>query len=306
MILAENDEGTRTNAEEDENYFVSMTDMMVGILFVFIIMLMVFAFNFQQQTDETKVLTAEQEEQLRKANELAEQIADLRRQIASEITELNKADQARAELLETIQRRLDAVGLKVTIDRDTGVLRLAEDAIRFAPESSTLDATAARNVDAVSGVLLDVLPSYTACAAGVGCAATPGHVVETVFIEGHTDRTGSDSLNWRLSTERAVNTYRRIVDKYPGLRALTNSDGQEILSVSGYAYTRPATDRDDSEGFRINRRIDLRFVMESDRRGRLLEVLKLLDRMEQKVNELQSPSVDEPAAARGSGNRTSP
>ncbi len=295
MIVAESEVNGGSHAEEDENYFVSMTDMMVGILFIFIIMLMVFALNFQQQTDETKILTAEQEEQLRKANELAEQIADLRRQIASEITELNKADQARAELLETIQKRLDTVGLKVTIDRDTGVLRLTEDAIRFAPESSELNATAARNVDAVSRVLLDVLPTYTACPTGITCPPSTGYVVETVFIEGHTDVTGSDSMNWRLSTERAVNTYRRIVDNFPDLRALVNSDGREILSVSGYAYTRPAVDRDDSEGYRINRRIDLRFVMEADRRERLNEVLKLLDRMEQKVNELKTPSGGEPA-----------
>lgn len=305
MIAAESDVNG-SHAEEDENYFVSMTDMMVGILFVFIIMLMVFAFNFQQQTDDTKILTVAQEEQLRKANELADQIADLRRQIAGEITELNKADQARAELLETIQKRLDTVGLKVTIDRDTGVLRLTEDAIRFAPESSILDETAARNVDAVSKVLLDVLPTYTTCLTAITCPPSSGYVVETVFIEGHTDKTGSDGLNWRLSTERAVNTYRRIVDNFPSLRALLNSDGQEILSVSGYAYTRPAVDRDDSEGYQINRRIDLRFVMEADRRERLNEVLRLLDRMEQKVSELQTPSSSAPASLRSPRSEASP
>jgi hypothetical protein len=40
----------------------------------------------------------------------------------------------------------------------------------------------------------------------------------------------------------------------------------------------------------INRRIDLRFVMEADRRQRLDEVLKLLDQMEDKVNDLQAPT----------------
>lgn len=302
MIVAENEQIGGSHAEEDENYFVSMTDMMVGILFIFIIMLMVFAFSFQQQTDETKSLTLEQEEQLRRADELALRIAELRQQIETEITELNQADQARIELLEAIQSKLDAVGLKVTIDRDTGVLRLAEDAIRFAPQSSQLDATSARNVDAVSQVLLDILPSYTLCPAGTTCPATTGYVVETVFIEGHTDRTGPDDLNWRLSTERAVNTYRRIVDNFPELRALVNSEGREILSVSGYAYTRPAIDQDDLEGYQINRRIDLRFVMEADRQKRLDEVLHLLDQMAQKVYELQRPA-GEPASPLGSGHR---
>lgn len=297
MIIAASDDTDGSHTEEDENYFVSMTDMMVGILFIFIIMLMVFALNFRQLTDETVQLTAEQQEQLNKANELAEQIAALRKQIANEITELNKADQARNELLETIKEKLDLVGLKVTIDKDTGVLRLAEDAIRFAPQSSQLDAEAQSNVDAVAQVLLDVLPDYTACPGDTTCQPSTGYVVETVFIEGHTDKTGSDGLNWQLSTERAVNTYRRIVDNFPGLRMLVNSGGREILSVSGYAYTRPAIEQDDTEGYRINRRIDLRFVMEVDRRERLSEVLVLLEQMEKKVSELQNPLDRAPEAA---------
>ena len=43
MIIAASDDTDGSHTEEDENYFVSMTDMMVGILFIFIIMLMVFA-----------------------------------------------------------------------------------------------------------------------------------------------------------------------------------------------------------------------------------------------------------------------
>lgn len=278
------------HAEEDENYFVSMTDMMVGILFIFIIMLMVFALNFRQQTDQTKALTAQQEEQLRQANELADQIAALRREIAEQITELDKAGQARGDLLETIQKRLEGVGLKVTIDKDTGVLRLTEDAIRFARDDEKLNDKAARNVDALARVLLDVLPLYTVRRdPGAGTSAS-GYVVDTVFIEGHTDGTGSDERNWPLSVLRAVNTYRRMVGGFPALRSLRNSQGQEIFSVSGYANTRPAVKGESDEANRMNRRIDLRFIMEADRRERLNEVLILLDQMDKKVNALQRPA----------------
>jgi flagellar motor protein MotB len=296
MITAENEQAG-SHAEEDENYFVSMTDMMVGILFIFIIMLMVFALNFQQQTDETEALSQDQIEQLERANELARQIAELRVQIESEITELNKADQARAEMLETIRDRLDAVGLEVTIDADTGVLRLTEEAVRFASSSAELDATAARNVEAVARVLTDVLPRYSACAPGAVCDQSSGYVLETVFIEGHTDSQGSDDTNWQLSTERAVNTYRHIVENYRQLRDLRNSTGSEVLSVSGYAYTRPVVAEVDANTRLVNRRIDLRFVMEADRRQRLDEVLKLLDHMEQKVNDLQTPARATPSEA---------
>ena len=304
MIAADSHDAGTDQSEEDENYFVSMTDMMVGILFIFIIMLMVFALNFRTQTDATEQLTAEQLEQLQKANELAEQIADLRRQIAQEIGELNEADQARGKLLDAIKTRLDQVGLTVTIDKDTGVLRLTEDAIRFAPESSQLDAPAQHNVDVLAKVLLDVLPHYTTCPPGGSCPLSSGYVVETVFIEGHTDKTGSDALNWQLSTERAVNTYRRIVEDAPRLRTLRNSDSKEILSVSGYAYTRPAVEQDDTEGYRMNRRIDLRFVMEADRRERLTQVLSLLDEMATKVSQLRLRAHDLPGAPANPGGET--
>jgi len=285
MIVAESEENDGSHAEEDENYFVSMTDMMVGILFIFIIMLMIFALNFRQQTDITEV----QAEDVRR---IAEQIADIRKEIEGEIAKLNEAEQARTQLLETIRSRLDAVGLKVTIEPDTGVLRLTDDAIRFSRDSSALDEAALRNVDAVSKVLLDVLPDYTACPPAVQCSSSTGHLVETIYIEGHTDKSGTPQRNWVLSTERAVETYRRIVGTFPEMLTLLNSDEQQILSVAGYADSRPAVNRDDDDAYRINRRIDLRFVMEADRGERLTGVLQLLDQMERKVDELKAPGVE--------------
>jgi hypothetical protein len=39
---------------EEENYFVSMTDMMVGMLFIFIILLMFYVIQFRKETDRLK------------------------------------------------------------------------------------------------------------------------------------------------------------------------------------------------------------------------------------------------------------
>ncbi|TIV92390.1 MAG: hypothetical protein E5V85_28845, partial [Mesorhizobium sp.] len=58
------------HVEEEENYFISMTDMMVGVLFIFIILLMVFAANFRQQTQTSE----EQIKQLKQAAEVARQV----------------------------------------------------------------------------------------------------------------------------------------------------------------------------------------------------------------------------------------
>jgi hypothetical protein len=43
----------RHTVEEDESYFISMTDLMVGLLFIFIIMLMVFALQYREAERKT-------------------------------------------------------------------------------------------------------------------------------------------------------------------------------------------------------------------------------------------------------------
>ncbi|OCW57066.1 OmpA/MotB family protein [Hoeflea olei] len=274
-------EGESSHEAEAENYFVSMTDMMVGILFIFIIMLMVFALNFRQKTDEQK-------DKLEIALELTEQIEILQQRINEEFALLDRADTARRQLLETIKERLQAQGLSVQVDEANGVLRLTENAVRFASSQSVLDPVARANVQKIARTLAETLPAYAHCTAPASCPEdAASNRIETVFIEGHTDVVGGDALNWPLSTERAVNTYRMIVETAPALRGLHNSKGSEVLSVSGYASTRPISLGETKEDYGLNRRIDLRFVMEANQRERLVQVQKLLIDMQGKIQELR-------------------
>jgi flagellar motor protein MotB len=119
-----------------------------------------------------------------------------------------------------------------------------------------------------------------------GCGETGSTTVETVFIEGHTDRTGTADRNWSLSTERAVVTYRLIETAEPTLATLVNRDGNQIISVSGYGPTRPVTSDPTPDDFAPNRRIDLRFVMETDELGRLEEIRRLTAEMQEQINAL--------------------
>ena len=51
---------TLEHGEGGENYFVSMTDMMVGMLFLFIILLMVFALNYRvgdEDSSKSKIVS---------------------------------------------------------------------------------------------------------------------------------------------------------------------------------------------------------------------------------------------------------
>lgn len=65
---------TATGAEDEggEGYFASISDLMVGVLFVFLLMLTVFALNFRDVEEEQMIERARYEEALRRA-ELADE-----------------------------------------------------------------------------------------------------------------------------------------------------------------------------------------------------------------------------------------
>ena len=268
------------HVEEDENYFISMTDMMVGVLFVFIILLMAFAMNLRQETDTSQ----ETIEQLRKvahtAEEVKQEVQALQEQVSTEIASVSAAAAVKEELLTELQEKLEEAGLKVSVDVDNGVLRLNEDAINFASDRSELVGSAATNVARLADVLALTLPRY------LPGGSDREAYLETMFIEGHTDRSGTPQRNWTLSTERSVNTFWSLISAEPPLGRLTNRQKQPVLSAAGYADSRPIPGVDSSEYHR-QRRIDLRFVMDTDNAGRLRGVLALTEQIEAELDELQ-------------------
>ncbi|MDR3497404.1 MAG: OmpA family protein [Ancalomicrobiaceae bacterium] len=288
-MFAEHDPAIEQDAT-GENYFISMTDMMVGVLFIFIIMLMAFALDFQKTTTV-------QENSINVAKDVALKLQRMENNVRDDISTIERADLARRQLLDDLQTQLATEGLDVAIDQANGVLRLTENAVKFDVNRSDLNDKARLNVDKIAHVLDRVLPQYVACKlAGDKPTCAPsvavGSTVETVFIEGHTDTTGvpdlkeRDRRNWELSAERAVATYREIVSQSPLLRSLRNQHGQEIVSVSGYSSTRPIDPHETRDAWERNRRIDLRFVMEVDTEEGLKRILSITNAMKSEIDHL--------------------
>lgn len=227
--------------EEEESYFISMSDMMVGLLFIFIILLLYFALQFRQTTET-----------------------------------LTGAAETRREILEQLKERLDRrfrpYNLTVRIDPETGVLSMPES-ILFAPARFELSPQGQEAVGIVADELANVLPCYTDIApAGPKCENRPArHKIDALFVEGHTDAdplfgSGAVQDNLDLSALRATHTFRALINAQPGLEKLVNTSGPRpvpILGVSGYGPHRPDPNAsgDPDEVKKRNRRIDLRFLM---------------------------------------------
>ncbi|CAK0765400.1 OmpA-like domain-containing protein [uncultured Gammaproteobacteria bacterium] len=224
-----------------ENYFISMTDMMVGMLFMFIIILMFFAMKFNDiSVQETEVLNS-----------------------------LLDADGTRNRLLQDIRALMLEKGFVVEIDPDKGILHLPEN-IMFDKGSYYLNPQGRRAMVTLGKALHGILPCYGGLAQQrpATCPSTQ-HKIEAVFVEGHTDADGDDSANWDLSIRRSLNTYQFMTDTDTELTRFVNYNGQPFFSVSGYGKHRPIRLNDSDENKRKNRRVDIRLVMAAPKANEL-------------------------------------
>jgi chemotaxis protein MotB len=283
-----------SNTDADgENYFISMTDMMVGMLFIFIILLMSFALLFRHQTDVQVKTTKQQSNKIEVAEAVGRELDETESRISKRLDEIREASQLRLRLLTELRNQLSKEGLVVEISSSGDVLRLTEAAVQFPINNFTLIGDAKRNVGKIARVLARVLPSYSICSRGrvpPQCRTPAQASVETVFIEGHTDDTGIDDMNWSLSAQRAASTYRELTTITPELRRILNRRQEEILSISGYSSTRPIDTAETLAAWSRNRRIDLRFVMDTDATSGLEEIKGLLQKMRTAIQGLKSQS----------------
>ncbi|MDG2515860.1 OmpA family protein [Sphingobium yanoikuyae] len=235
--------------QAEESYFVSLNDLLIGMLFVFIILLMIFALNYQ---------SAE---------------ARLNQRIAGLEDELGGREKQRTGLLRRLQGELARADVPVEIDEKNGVLHLPETVL-FASGSADLGARGRAALASLAGLLARELPCYGQRSGRVGhsCPEDSEPILEAVYVEGHTDTipiaNARYSDNWSLSSDRSIQTYRSMVQAAPGLERIRNAAGSATLfGVSAYAAQRPIADNTSEGGRAHNRRIDVRFLIAPPTKG---------------------------------------
>jgi flagellar motor protein MotB len=187
------------HVEEEESYFMSMTDVVIGLLFVFIIMLMFFAMRFQEATKDQQEATRKQTEVTQAQNELIDDLTD--------------AEKARNSILREIGAILQRNRIEVLIVEDEGILRFSEE-ILFEKASWELNSKKGNGGEAlkvVADALDHVLPCYTTGSRSRtdNCPRTKAKI-EAIFIEGHADsdayRGASTGEQRRRGTVSPLNT----------------------------------------------------------------------------------------------------
>jgi chemotaxis protein MotB len=226
-------------AEGEANYFASMTDMTIGVLFILIIMIAYFA---HKNTVQNPIpIYIDRGEEQRKG--IAKMVAQGLR-----------------------ERNVDAV----VSPRNPGVVTL-RGANLFPIGDSTLTQEARKTISYLSEVIRDETVCYVRTDAPTvshkGC--NPNRIyIEAIFVEGHTDdqpvkATLSDGSknNLELSARRATNTLDAMIQAAPQLATYKNLDSEPVLSVAAYGEQRPLVPNLTEQSRDRNRRIDIRFVM---------------------------------------------
>ncbi|MEY3219011.1 MAG: hypothetical protein RIT27_368 [Pseudomonadota bacterium] len=260
---------------QEENYLASLSDLMIGLLFIFIIILMGFALHYRQasweQVQQNQRLTSETDAQrLEKQKLQAETNAQRleKQRLEKVITRLTDNDSVRRDLLNDIEKILSAKGLRVLVDEQNGVLRLPE-ALLFNSGEADFRPEGVQAMQQVAAALLEILPCYSLSPPDfrAHCPKNSEARLEAVLIEGHTDnkpiKTNQFQDNWALATARALHTFQALNHYAPVLETLKNPQQQALLSVSAYEARRPVANQETEENRRQNRRIDLRFLMAS-------------------------------------------
>ena len=256
--------GSEGTSSGGQNYLASVSDLVCALIFVFVIMLAVFAYE-----------------------------------LANVTSDLTAADEVRRRILREVSEKLVEQGIRVEVLFEQGVLRLSDNAINFPSGSETPEDDDLGNVGVIAAALAEVVPRYVdaersgpmvddagdpserpeycapsprsppeASVGRPGAADDSAWLIETLLIEGHTDRIPVNPRaryrdNLELSSMRAARVHSMIASCEPDVMDMRNSAGHPILSTSGYGQTRPTQPTtDDPEIDAANRRIDLRFLLE--------------------------------------------
>lgn len=222
----------RRHVDEENPYWISFSDIMAGLLVIFILASVVFIIQLQKR----------------------------RLDVEQAIKELSEANKNRADLLDEIKKQLEKRGILVEVSANKTVLRIPDEYLFFETRSYRIPPNRQDAVYTIGDTLDSALRR--------GLKDGRHKFLDTIFVEGHTDSRPARTLqlgNWGLSANRAIQVWRFWTEERAasnGLVTLLNFQGKPLFSVSGYAATRRLQEPDDTdEKRRNNRRIDLRFTV---------------------------------------------
>ncbi|WP_104037831.1 OmpA/MotB family protein [Vibrio jasicida] len=218
------------NVDEDNPYWLSFSDVLSGLLVLFILASLTLILELTKTKEE----------------------------VNEALLEIQQAEKARFNIINQIQQELQKDGILVEVIENYTVLRIPEKQLAFATNSDKIpvDPQTQAAVKQIGTAIHRAILEHNG-----------SKYLDTVFVEGHTDSRATRLYkgNWGLSAFRAISLWEfwnSELDLLPAFYDMKNESGKALFSVSGYAATRRANVIESTDEEREqNRRIDIRFTV---------------------------------------------
>ena len=282
----------KQNGEEENPFLLSFSDLMASLLAIFILALVVMMIQLHLKQKELEEDKQKVRLSLIELRESLAEIQETQQAVVSALEGVGLREKSLEGMLEDIQKDLKEQGIEVIVTENGTVLRIPEKALSFGLNRFEIQERYRPAADLIGAALLKSLQ-----------AEGNRRILDTVFIEGHTDAVPNrrEMGNWGLSTYRAISLWLYWTEQ-PGsyselkeLKSLAQSDGngvRPLISTSGYAETRPTgtsvpeISNADEPGNPADRRIDIRFTLVSQEKKDLTGLKEKLQTMQSKTDAL--------------------
>lgn len=299
----------RRHKDEETTYWLSYSDMMAGLLLVFVLIIAFTMLHAQMQYDEKQTeLIGKEEELVVQADELEKErtiVSQQRTTLDEQVKMLNAQEEALAEQGEKIaiqeetlreqhelldkleaimseqQQKLDdIIGVRTELVEDLSKEFGNSDLKVSVDETTggiTFDASILfdynKSVLKPSGkeFLAEFLPRY----ADVLLSPKYKDNISEILIEGHTDTEGNYLSNLELSQKRALAVAEYCLGDNSGI--LSDSQLEEmrnLISATGRSYSNPIYDENGEIDMAASRRVEFLFQLKDEEMVReMIEIL---------------------------------
>ncbi len=254
---------SRGSSRQNMDYWMSYSDLMSGLLLVFIILLIGVLY----------VSKHDMEVKVKKLDEQAQQIEAEQKKLKAAEADLKHLNSGlsdvfdvRTRLLERLREQFSNSDSEVTFDDATGAVRLGSN-ILFDEGSDTLSKRGQQAIAKHMPVYLNALLSDPELR----------KEVDQIIFEGHTNSnySGSSSaeaaylFNLQLSQNRAYSAMTYVISS----GVATDFDAQPLLSAIGFSHSRPILDADKIENKERSRRLEIKFRLKDEEAMARMRVL---------------------------------
>lgn len=229
---------------DDPNFWISISDLMAGILIIFILLFILKMLDYQGEIDKKKEVTQELEETKQKVIELSS---------------------TRLKIITLLKDEFEKQNLDIAIDENTGAIKLKEN-ILFDSSKSELKSTGKDFLQKFMPIYFKILLENKDIRKELG----------EIIIEGHTDDVSKYIYNLQLSQDRALNVVKYLMSNefdYKNREILIKYITANGKSFSDLIYKDGNVDRDGS------RRVEFKFKLKEEET--LLKIKKELEKGEE-------------------------